>query len=127
MTETEPFLHLRANISNSLSRFPLTHFNPARGCLLISKALEVSIDREVVLNHRVRGQGKINPRLFLAAGPAIIPDKYNDRQWIELYLTIFDGRGNNLCIKCKSLRGPRGAESGDGSSEKGTHIEAKPK
>jgi len=61
-------------------------------------APRLSFEREVALNHRFGGQGRLNPGdslngLILGAGSQAIPNQYRDRQGVDVQLLIIDGRG----------------------------------
>ncbi len=58
-------------------------------------------EREVVLNHRLGRNGRINPDgwlegLLLGVGREPIPEKYHARQRLQTRLLVFDGRGNRF-------------------------------
>ena len=57
----------------------------------------LALEREVVLNHRLRANGRLNPRgsidgLLLGIGQTSIPDKYYGHS-VLMTFEVFEGRG----------------------------------
>src|SRR5712692_1331055 len=65
-------------------------------------------DRDVVLNHRLRRNGRISPDgwlegLLLGVGQEPMPSGYRDRQTLNMRLSVFDERGNRFEADIKFL------------------------